>query len=215
MRLFIVRHGQTAWNVAGKAQGHTDEPLDDEGRRQVDCLVNAFHGVRLGKVLSSDLIRCVQTAEPIAQTCQAQLETTPDLRERSFGVLEGQSYSAVRQKLAEISIMTNVDGFQVRPDQGESPEDVWNRLDRVVQFAHDYPGGDLAIVTHGGTCALLMAKLLKGTYATSRSFRFTNTAVSELFRRFDGVWQLQRYADASHLPESGLSMVNEEATARE
>ncbi|PMU82891.1 histidine phosphatase family protein, partial [Pseudomonas sp. GW704-F3] len=56
MRLYIVRHGQTAWNLEGRAQGHTDIPLDLHGQRQAARLAERFAGVDVSRVMCSDLI---------------------------------------------------------------------------------------------------------------------------------------------------------------
>ena len=62
MRLYLVRHGQTAWNKEGRAQGHSDTELDEDGRAQARSLVAAFSGVEVRRVLSSDLKRSAETA---------------------------------------------------------------------------------------------------------------------------------------------------------
>ena len=74
MRLYLVRHGQTSWNVEQRAQGHTDIPLDEEGIRQADMLGHSFAGVGIDRVLSSDLKRSVQTAEQMAEYVETALK---------------------------------------------------------------------------------------------------------------------------------------------
>ena len=78
---------------------------------------------------------------------------------------------------------------------------VWERLSGVSQelFA---TRENVAVVSHGGACALLLAQLLMGSMQTARAFRFGNTAVTELVKRPEGLFLMERYNDASHLSTS-------------
>ncbi|MHB8506801.1 MAG: histidine phosphatase family protein, partial [Acidimicrobiales bacterium] len=88
-RLLAVRHAQTAWNAAGRYQGHADVDLDDEGRAQADVLANAFRGFAADRLVTSDLRRAVQTAGPLALTLRREPLTDPRLREVEVGAWEG------------------------------------------------------------------------------------------------------------------------------
>ena len=202
MRLYLVRHGQTSWNAQEKAQGHTDICLDEEGLEQAQMLGSAFQGVTLDLVLSSDLQRARETARPIASATNCRLETEPLLRERGFGVWEGKSFAEFRKHLPQTDSLDEMFNF-VTPG-GESFADVWERLQPVVQRLLE-TNQDLAVVTHGGTCALLLAQLLRADFGTSRSFRFGNAAIVELERKPDGYFTLLRYNDTSHLRSPVMS----------
>ncbi|HEY0867594.1 MAG TPA: histidine phosphatase family protein [Fimbriimonas sp.] len=204
MRLFLVRHGQTEWNVAGRAQGHTDIPLDAVGVEQARRLGRAFEGASLDRLLSSDLLRCRQTVEPVSRATGSAVEESPDLRERSFGEWEGLDFRDVAERIAESALEQGISRQAVRPPGGESFRDVWNRLDRVLTEIH-HQDGTMMVATHGGTASILLARLVLGSLDTSRSFRFANTAVCELERRADGLYNLVRYNDASHLSEHSLT----------
>jgi len=202
MRLYLVRHGQTSWNVEQRAQGHTDIPLDEEGILQADMLGHSFAGVGIDRVLSSDLKRSVQTAEPIAKYSGARLDVDKRLRERSFGNWEGLPFDEFRHRSPSPERMEEL--FAFRPPGGESFKDVWVRLDPVV---HELRRSEIdsVVVTHGGSCALLLAKLLDAPYPTSRAFRFGNAAVVDLELRPDGMYTMLRYNDTSHLRSQVLS----------
>lgn len=197
MRVYLVRHAQTAWNVENRAQGHTDIPLDETGLWQAAQLGKAFRPKRVPRILSSDLMRSLQTAEAVAQSLGVTVETTTRLRERSFGEWEGLHFAELYAQY-EAHGAPETPHHEIRPPGGESMVDVWARLDSVVEeiVSHE---DDLLVVTHGGTVSLLLAKLLSGTIHTARSFRFGNTAVTELRRRPDGRIVLLRYNDTTHL----------------
>lgn len=197
MRLYLVRHAQTAWNAEMKAQGHMDVELDTIGREQAQKLAAAFANSRLDLVLCSDLKRARETAEPIARATRAKLESRVDLRERSFGEWEGMAFDEIARRFRE-SEATGLAWHEVVPPGGESFLHVWKRLQGIVGELFT-TRKQIAIVTHGGTCALLLAHLLKGTVETSRGFRFKNTGLTELIRRPEGQFQLLRYNDLAHL----------------
>jgi len=201
MRLYLVRHGQTSWNLAGRAQGQTDIALDSTGLEQAEALGRAFAGVEVSRILSSDLSRAAQTAEPISRVSGVAIEARLDLRERSFGEYEGLDFRDFSARVLEQALERGVNPKEIRPPAGESFGDVWQRLETVSAELREIEGPTV-VVTHGGTCAVLLARLLNATLATSFSFRFGNTAVTELELRPDGVFSLMRYDDARHLADA-------------
>jgi broad specificity phosphatase PhoE len=211
VRLFVARHGQTAWNLEGRAQGHTDVPLDAVGLEQAGAVAEALRG-RVRVVWSSDLSRAAQTAERIAAATGARVVTLPALRERNMGEWEGQPYADVRAWLAERARAEGLDLVDVRPAGGESVRDHWERTASVLAEIEEV-SCDAAVVAHGGSCGLLLGWLLRGTLDTTRSFRFGNGALTELSRRPDGFWTLVRYADESHLAAPSAPMVDGHAQA--
>lgn len=203
MRLFLIRHGQTEWNNDSRAQGHTDVSLDTIGLQQSRRLGESLGRVGIELVLSSDLRRSIQTAQPIADSAGVELETEPGLRERTFGDWEGHNYGVVGERMRAIQAETGQTLFEVRPPKGESMRDVWNRLGPVAERLHDEVR-TTAVVAHGGSTALLLARLLGGNIEVSRGFRFANTGVTELERRPDGTFYIVRYNDTSHLAEESV-----------
>ncbi len=193
MRVYVIRHGQTAWNAEGRAQGHSDIPLDADGLEQAEALGRAYRG-RVSKVFTSDLQRAAVTAKAL-ECPNTWLDAR--LRERGFGEWEGLTFREFHKMLPNEAHAE----FEFRPPGGESFQDVWSRLTPFVESLQDEPD-DLAIVSHGGTCSLLLAQLLKGTLHTSRSFRFGNTAVTELERRLDGLYTMTRYNCTAHLKQA-------------
>ena len=204
VKLTIIRHGQTPWNLAGRAQGHTDIELDDIGIQQAAQLAARFADCRLDHVVTSDLKRASRTAEELARAVQSPMTLEPSLRERSFGEWEGQDYSVVRANLTNLG---GANWHEAKPPGGESLLDVWVRLDFAVERIQAL-SGHIAVVSHGGTCGLLLAKLLGAPIQSGRSFRFGNTSVTELVRRSDGGWTLEVYADASHLALPSSPMID-------
>src|SRR4030088_1758914 len=97
LTLLLVRHGQSEWNAAGLMQGQTAHvPLTERAPQQparaaATLAALADDGAGPGALLSSDLLRAVQTAEHCAAATGLPVRTTTALREQGYGVLEGRA----------------------------------------------------------------------------------------------------------------------------
>jgi len=214
MQLFLVRHGQTEWNQAGRAQGHTDIPLDETGIAQADALARDWRFGPVDRVLSSDLQRSLATAQRLAESLGRTVEVDPRLRETSFGEWEGENYRTVRQRLLELAQSLDLDEWTVHAPGGESRLQVWDRLGAVAEYFATLKGS-VVVVGHGGALTLLLARLLDGNPGTARSLVFSNTGITELRARTDGGWRMVRYNDMAHWDQPSAPMVDTGApTAR-
>lgn len=198
MRLYLVRHGQTDWNVQKRAQGHTDIPLDAIGREQAVRTGKAFLDLPIKRLLTSDLQRASQTADEISRTTKVPAEVLPQLRERGFGEWEGQPFAEIGIRFGFEADFKGVTRNEITPPGGESYVEVWTRILSVVEDVRANKV-NTAIVAHGGTCSLLLAMFLGGDVSLSNSFRFSNACINELEPRPDGGLRLVRYNDISHL----------------
>lgn len=87
--LILLRHGQTAWNAEGRAQGHTDVPLDEVGRAQAAGAAPVIAALAPVFVRSSDLVRAAETADAVAAACGLPVARDPRLREYDVGERAG------------------------------------------------------------------------------------------------------------------------------
>lgn len=196
MRLFLIRHAETDWNRSQRAQGHNNTPLNETGLEQANQLADFLFQEKVQRILSSDLLRCTQTVEPLAQKLGVAIESSALLRERSFGDWEGRGYTEIRNDLRAVD---PENPEHVRPPNGESVLDVWERVHQFVgsdMFLHEEA---TLIATHGGTKALLLSHLLQGTYRTARSFKFPNCSLTELVQLPTRDFNLVRFASTQHL----------------
>jgi len=89
--IYLVRHGETAWNRLGILQGHAGAGLNRAGREQAQRLAAFFRGCRVDAVITSPLRRAVQTARLIARETRSGAPTVERLLiERSYGIAEGR-----------------------------------------------------------------------------------------------------------------------------
>lgn len=191
LELVWVRHGVTEWNLKRVLQGHSDVPLSQDGHLQAQRLAqHARSLVRPDVLFSSDLRRARETAEYLAEVWQMPLELTSDLRERGFGIYEGQDWDAVQHTLEEQARAAGVDEHHFRPTGGESRLDVEQRLLHFLgRLMKQHANHRVWIVSHGGIIRHVLRRLVRSeSHHLSSGFHIPNTSLSTL--RFEsGVWQ--------------------------
>lgn len=153
---YLVRHGETEFNVQKILQGHVDSPLTELGLEQAKTLANRLKNNHFDAIFSSDLPRASQTAEIIALEREIAVEAKEALRERSFGRFEGMSYDKVDKLRAKrlVKLKHKVSIAQAKasfhPDI-ETDEKVMSRFIVFVrEIAIAYSGKKVLMVSHGG-----------------------------------------------------------------
>ena len=163
---YVVRHGQTDWNIQKKMQGHVDIPLNETGRAEAASLAVELKDIPFSMCFSSDLQRASETASIITAMSSLPLKTDKRLRERDFGPWEGCLHSEY----------TSNDGKQ---EGVESNEAMQERIFQILEQAADqYMGSDILIVTHSGVIRQLIIQTLGLDHSISVAIK--NTAVLKL-----------------------------------
>lgn len=198
-RLFVLRHGQTAWNVEMRIQGHVDEPLNDTGRQQAERLARALADESLAVVYSSDLQRAHATAQPLAAATGARLVTDARLRERGFGRFEGRTYAEIERQWPDEAERWRRREPGFGPGGGEALQAFYTRcVDTVLELASGHPGQAIAIVAHGGVLDCLYRAAVGVDLSAPRSWQIGNASINRLL--FNGErLQLVGWSDTGHL----------------
>ena len=152
--LYLVRHGQSVWNVTRRLQGQVaDVPLTGLGLEQARTAARALAGRSVSAVHSSDLLRARQTAEVVAAALGLPVQLDAELREQCYGALEGLPSAEVLA--AAPYDFTDPDG---RAPGGESLRDVHDRVGRcLAAYARRYVGRECVLVSHGDTIRVALA----------------------------------------------------------
>jgi broad specificity phosphatase PhoE len=162
-RLFVVRHGQTADNVAMRYLGRRDERLTDTGRTQADRAAAALASFPIQVIFTSPLIRAADTAARIQEKCGAVLFEDVRLIEGSFGRWEGFRRDELIRSGgpdAERLLQWEADA-SCAPPGGESLQDVQARVvDFVSELEREWAGSAVALVSHVGPIKALLAYAL-------------------------------------------------------
>lgn len=168
--LTVVRHGATAWSLAGKHTGRTDLPLLPEGEEQARALVPRLAGTPYALVLTSPRQRARRTAE-LAGFPDAVVDD--DLGEWDYGDYEGVTTDEIREHDPDWTVWTG------RLPGGESAEAFSVRLDRVIARAQAVDGPVLAF-SHGHCLRALAARWLGLPVGEGRLWHLDTATVSEL-----------------------------------
>jgi alpha-ribazole phosphatase len=158
-QLYLVRHGQTDWNVEGRYQGQSDLPLNAAGRAQAETLARQLAGVPFVAVYSSDLKRAQETAERLAATLRVKVQLDPRLREINQGEWEGQLVTDIAAQYREAWAERTRDPVNARAPGGESAAEVAARLAEAAgEIARAHPCGPVLMVSHGLALATLICR---------------------------------------------------------
>jgi 2,3-bisphosphoglycerate-dependent phosphoglycerate mutase len=199
--LWLVRHGESTWNIAGLCQGHNDEAeLTERGLRQAADAAAQFGYRPVRAIYASDLHRAQQTAAAFAAVLGLPVHTDTRLRERCLGVLEGTPHATISP--ADLGHGGGrLFGPDVRPEGGESVRDLYAR---VAAFCDDLaeglrghrdtlpgltkPGrattsGDVLVIAHGGTVRVLEA-YIRGISVDQMTWRPVDNATTVRIAEF-------------------------------
>ena len=198
-RLVVIRHGETAWNAAGRMQGHQDIPLNALGRRQAAALAGALAGEGLSLVVASDLQRAWQTGQALAGPLGLPLQVEPGLRERCFGVLEGHTHAEVEARWPVQARRWRERDPHFAPEGGESLVAFQARcLAAVDRLAAAHAGQTIALVCHGGVLDGLYRAATHVALDRPRSWPLGNASINRLLHTAQGL-SLVGWNDSAHL----------------
>ncbi len=161
-QLLLLRHGRTAHNASGRFQGQVDVPLDDVGRVQAAAVAPLIAARRPVTIVSSDSLRAVDTAIPIAQLTGQEVLVDERLREIDVGGWAGLTLDEVKAAFpGEFEDWINGNREQLRRGGGETYGEVGARAFLAVWPLLEGPPDELVLaVTHGGTARSLIDLLL-------------------------------------------------------
>ena len=198
-RVIAVRHGQTAWNVALRIQGHTDIALDDHGRWQAQRLALALAHEPVQAVYSSDLQRARQTAQAFAGAAGLPVVDEPGLRERHFGHFEGRTFAEIEQRWPDDARRWRQRDPDFAPGDGESLRQLHARcVEACVRLARRHRGQTILVVTHGGVLDILYRAATRTALDAPRSWALGNATVNRLLHA-DAGFALVGWNDDQHL----------------
>ena len=169
--VYLARHGETAWTISRQHTGVTDLPLTPAGEAEATRLRPQLAGLTFAAVLTSPLRRAVRTCELAGFGAAAEIE--PDLMEWNYGAYEGRT-------TAEIHLERP--GWQLFRDgspEGESPEQIGARADRVIHRVRTIQGNTL-LFSSGHVLRVLAARWLGLEPGAGKYFLLGTSSLSAL-----------------------------------
>jgi len=209
--VFLIRHGETAWNAERRLQGHIDIELNDNGMRQAELLAQALRGEALDAIFASDLTRARQTAAPLAAALGLPVGVRHDLRERCYGAFEGLCYADIGTHYPEAYAAMQARQLDYRYPAGVNVAETLNEFSArsvaaVIQVLRSASYRKVAIVTHGGVLDCLNRAARGADMARPRDFDIPNAGINRLHWDGDKLKILQ-WADVSHLAVDALDEI--------
>jgi 2,3-bisphosphoglycerate-dependent phosphoglycerate mutase len=208
-RILAIRHGETAWNVDARIQGHLDVPLNDTGRWQAERLAGAVADEGVAAIYSSDLLRAYQTAQALSRTTGLPVSTEQALRERGFGEFEGHTYKEIEARWPNEAERWRKRDPDFGPGGGESLRVFFDRcVSAALRLAAAHPGETIALVAHGGVMDCLYRAASRVDLQAPRSWQLGNASVNRLLYT-PGGFTLIGWSDTSHLEAGSLDETND------
>lgn len=161
--VILVRHGETAWNNEGRAQGWAPTNLTERGRRQAEEL--ADHVAKqydVDRIFSSDIRRAKETTRILCETVDAPVEYDGAWREQDLGTLQGFLASTLEREFPEYAVAEAGRTSSKRtPESGESFEDMCERvLDAWRSISRDVGDETHLVVAHGGSIRMALGEVM-------------------------------------------------------
>jgi broad specificity phosphatase PhoE len=162
IKIYIARHGETAWNAEGRIQGRSDPDLSPKGVAQSQALLEQLKGRPLSALYTSTLQRSIRTAQPIATFLNLPIQKQPELDEMAFGIMEGVQVSSFNEDLREEWERFKENRFTYRIPGAENFTDVANRLRPFKEkILREHTGQEILIIGHMIVNRFLIGMLLE------------------------------------------------------
>lgn len=181
MECWLVRHGESTWNLDERLQGGQDPPLSPRGHVQAAALAARVAGVAFTGLYTSPLSRARETAAVCAPLLGLIPEPVSDLREMGLGVWEGLTVKAVQTEAGD-AYRCWIDAPADHPPPGGEPlEVVAERTGRVLErVGRDGGEGPVLVVSHGGVIASLLCRWLGLSLNELWRFRLANASITRV-----------------------------------
>lgn len=183
--LYLIRHGESAWNEQGRVQGWGDPRLSREGLAQARAVARRFRAIPLQRIYTSPLARARQTAQAIAAAAGLPIQPVADLREVGLGVWEGRPVNLLRRRYPDLYRTWLRAPSRARIPDGEGIARFQRRVLSAFRGVLDEAdhGASVAVVTHGGVIRVILAHVLGVPFdPLMRGISLGSTSITRLTR---------------------------------
>ena len=179
--LYLIRHGQTDWNIEQRWQGQSDIPLNAAGRQQAERLAAELVTTKFSAIYSSDLSRAYETALALSRINGLPIQRDPRLREIHQGEWQGLREIDIQAHYGNAFQARKQNPLHVAPPGGETVIQV---RDRVISAVNDicsmHPKERIALVSHGFALALIQVHFTQMPIETAWQIIPANTEWREI-----------------------------------
>lgn len=201
-KIYLIRHGETEWNVSRKIQGHKDIPLTDTGIKQANLIADRLMSEDIDIIYSSDLKRAYDTAKIIGGKIGLEPNPRKEFREINFGIWEGLYNDKIGLEYGEEIYLWRKEPEKLKIEGGETLKEVQLRameeLESVMNMNQDK---NILIVSHGVTIKTMILGILDMNLFYFKNLTIDNVSLTIIeFREYNKV--LKVLNDTSHLKEN-------------
>ncbi len=201
MILYLIRHGETDWNVERRCQGFSDRPLNETGRRQAEATAAHLSEIKIEAIYSSSLKRAHALGLAIAEYHDMPVHTSDALKELNQGEFEGLALSDLVERHSEFLQRWFLDPADLKVPGGESMRELqtraWTAIEEIVA-KHD--SGNVVVVGHNLCNVAVLCRVMKLSLTDFRRLKQDEAAINIV--EFGGRWPhpvVLRLNDTCHL----------------
>ncbi|HBI82822.1 histidine phosphatase family protein [Orrella sp. NBD-18] len=202
--IWVVRHGETPWNVERRVQGWQDTPLNENGINQAHALgrhLARLHrdGPLINAIYSSDLTRAHHTAQIAGQAIGLTPIIEKGVRERHFGVLQGLIFHTMDEHQPEAAKIWRSRDPEADLPEGESLGTFHRRVVKALDnIAAKHVGQRVMVVSHGGAMDIIWRHASQVDLRAARQTPMQNASINRIEVSPNG-WRIIDWGDVSHL----------------
>lgn len=187
LRVVLFRHGQTISNIEKRLQ-YLEDPLTEEGKKQVEEKIDELKGFNFDELISSDELRAIESAEIINKNLNIPFSQTPLIREKSSGDFSKKLVGEVDWSLVTGPFLTK------KIPNGESALDVVDRaLDFLKLLNNKEQGKEILVVSHGTFLRVLYSVLFNSNLQDLLlNYKFPNADFLVITRNEEGEWKIEK-----------------------
>jgi broad specificity phosphatase PhoE len=192
VKIVLVRHGATDWNLEGRCQGATDRELNTVGVRQAEEIAASLSRESIHAVYSSNLRRARQTASVISDPHKLPVMIEEDIRELDHGQLEGLTFSEIKESYPDFLQRWRTEPAEIQVPGGERLADVaeraWNGLNRIVE--RHSSAETIVVVSHNFPISGILCRITGTDLNNYRSFHVDPCGVTRLHYESANIWSI-------------------------
>ena len=200
MKIYLIRHGQTDWNLEGKIQGRHDVSLNETGSKQAELLAMGMDKRPVVQIFSSRQKRALETVQAVGRRQHVAVTVIDGLEEVEFGEWEGKTWDEISREYPEEFKVWCTEPAEIVPPGGESRPQIYRRIGNALKEILRRSRGDIAIVSHGAALAYMVSIMLEKELGDHDEIIVKNASISTVeYDRETGKFHMAEANDVSHL----------------
>lgn len=202
-QVYLVRHGETDYNVAHRFIGSTDMPLNARGQEQAKCLIEPMSKIHLDRIYASPLKRTMMTADCIRANRDIQIIPVDGIKEIHCGQWEGLNSTEIEARWPGQIKLWQFDPGKLQMEDGETLKQVQDRAVKdFVKIIEKEMGHSIGVASHMLTIQLIMAHFLDiDVNDVWRMVQLENTSITTMRFYDDGTFEVLKWGEEGHLRE--------------